>query len=276
VSLARACGIGLRSAHLSQIAREAPDALQTAPWLEIHAENFLCDGGPRLAMLDAIAERYPIGCHSVALSLGSAQGLDQEHLARVKALIARIKPVFVSDHLSWSAVDGVHLNDLLPLPYTEATLDIVAANVSRVQDAFDRRILVENPSRYLGLTGSTMEEPEFLKRLVARTGCGLLLDINNVHVSAMNLGFSAAEYLTRIPAQMVEEIHLAGFTPSAEHPDLLIDTHSQPVADEVWALYEATIKLMGPRATLIEWDADIPALPVLAAEMHRAQKVLTR
>jgi uncharacterized protein (UPF0276 family) len=276
VSLARACGIGLRSAHLSQIANQLPDAPLTAPWLEIHAENFLCDGGPRLAMLDAVAARYPLSCHSVALSLGSAQGLDQDHLARVKALIARIKPVFVSDHLSWSAVDGVHLNDLLPLPYTEATLDVVAANVSRAQDVFDRRILVENPSRYLGLPGSTMEEPDFLKRLVARTGCGLLLDINNVHVSAVNLGFDAAAYLARIPAQMVEEIHLAGFTPSADHSDLLVDTHSRPVADEVWALYEASIKLMGPRATLIEWDTDVPALPVLTAEMRRAQEVLGR
>jgi len=276
VSLARACGIGLRSAHLSQIAAEAPDAPLTAPWLEIHAENFLCDGGPRPAMLDAVAARYPISCHGVALSLGSAQGLDQEHLERLKALIARIKPAFVSDHLSWSAVDGVHFNDLLPLPYTEAALDIVAANVSRAQDAFDRRILVENPSRYLGLRGSTMDEPEFLKRLVARTGCGLLLDLNNVHVSAVNLGFNAADYLARIPALMVEEIHLAGFTPSAAHPDLLIDTHSRPVADEVWALFEAAITLMGPRATLIEWDTDVPALPVLSAEMRRAQKVLTR
>ncbi len=275
MSLARACGIGLRSAHLSQIAAETLDAPRTAPWLEIHAENFMCDGGPRLAMLDAIAARYPISCHSVALSLGSAQGLDQEHLARVKALIARIKPTFVSDHLSWSAVDGVHLNDLLPLPYTEATLDIVATNVSRAQDAFDRRILVENPSRYLGFADSTMDEPDFLKRLVARTGCGLLLDLNNIHVSAVNVGVSTADYLARIPAQMVEEIHLAGFARSAEHPDLLIDTHSRPVADEVWALYEATIALMGPRATLIEWDTDVPALPVLTAEMRRAQDILT-
>ncbi|MGE3474291.1 MAG: DUF692 domain-containing protein [Rhodospirillaceae bacterium] len=276
MSLARACGIGLRSAHLSEIAAETPDAPRTAPWLEIHAENFLCDGGPRLAMLDAVAARYPLSCHSVALSLGSAQGLDREHLERVKALIARIKPTFVSDHLSWSAVDGVHLNDLLPLPYSEATLDTVATNVNRAQDAFDRRILVENPSRYIGLAGSTMDEPEFLKRLVARTGCALLLDINNVHVSAVNLGFSAADYLARIPAQMVEEIHLAGSTPSAAHPDLLIDTHSRPVPDEVWALYEATIERIGPRATLIEWDTDVPALPVLAAEMRRAHKVLTR
>lgn len=275
MNLARACGIGLRSAHLPLLAAEAPDAPQTAPWLEIHTENFLCDGGPRLAMLDAIAARYPISCHGVALSLGSAQGLDADHLARVKTLVDRIKPAFVSDHLSWSAVDGVHFNDLLPLPYDDASLDVVAGNVMRAQDALDRRILIENPSRYLGFTQTTMDEPEFLARLVARTGCGLLLDVNNVHVSAVNLGFDAAAYLARIPAQMVEEIHLAGYAPNPQHPDLLIDTHNRPVTDEVWALYEKVVAAIGPRPTLIEWDSDVPPLPVLAAEMSRAQKVLT-
>ncbi len=275
MNLARACGLGLRSAHLALFAAEAKDAPLTAPWLEIHTENFLVDGGPRLSMLDAIAARYPMSCHSVALSLGSAQGLDKDHLARVKDLIARIKPEFVSDHLSWSAVDGVHLNDLLPLPYDDAALDVVAANVAQAQDTFDRRILIENPSRYLAFEGASMDEPEFLARLVARTGCGLLLDINNVHVSAVNLGFDAGDYLARIPARMVEEIHLAGFTPSIDHPDLLIDTHGAPVADEVWALYAETIARIGPRPTLIEWDTEVPALPVLMDEMRRAQKVLS-
>jgi len=275
VKLARACGVGLRSAHLPLLAAEAKEAPLTAPWLEIHTENFLIDGGPRLAMLDAVAARYPVSCHSVALSLGSAQGLDEDHLARVKDLIARVKPVFVSDHLSWSAVDGIHLNDLLPLPYDEAALDIVAANVARAQDTFDRRILIENPSRYLAFNGEEMDEPEFLRRLVARTGCGLLLDINNVYVSAINLGFEAGDYLARFPAPAVEEIHLAGFTPSADHPDLLIDTHSRPVAEEVWALYAKTIARIGPRPTLIEWDTEVPALPALLDEMRRAQGVLS-
>jgi len=275
VSLARSCGIGLRSAHLSQFAAEASEAPRTAPWLEIHSENFIVGGGPRLALLERIARRYPISCHGVGLSLGSAQGIDAEHLARVKALTARISPVFVSDHLSWSAVDGAHLNDLLPLPYDEGALDVVAANIAQVQDALDRRILVENPSRYLAFNQSTMDEPEFLARLVARTGCGVLLDINNVHVSAANLGFDAHDYLARIPGQMVEEIHLAGFVPSPDHPELLIDTHSRPVADEVWSLYEKAIALFGPRPTLIEWDSEIPALPVLIGEMQRAQKVLS-
>jgi uncharacterized protein len=274
VTLARACGIGLRPAHLAQLAAETKAAPRAAPWLEIHTENFLCDGGPRLAMLDAVAARYPLSCHCVALSLGSAQGLDDAHLARVKALIARVKPVFVSDHLSWSSLDGIHLNDLLPLPYDEETLDVVARNVARAQDALDRRILVENPSRYMAFTRSTMDEPEFLARLVARTGCGLLLDVNNVHVSAVNLGFDATAYLARIPAAMVEEIHLAGFTPSRDHAGLLIDTHSRPVADEVWSLYETTIARIGPRPTLIEWDADVPALEVICAEALRAQEML--
>lgn len=274
MSLARSCGIGLRSAHLAQLAAEDESAPRTAPWLEIHTENFL-SGGPRLAMLDAIAARYPISCHGVALSLGSAQGIDADHLTRVKDLVARVKPAFVSDHLSWSAVDGVHVNDLLPLPYTDASLDVVAGNIMRVQDTLDRRLLIENPSRYLAFTTATMDEPEFLKRLVARTGCGILLDVNNVHVSAVNLGFDAMEYVKRIPAQMVEEIHLAGYASHPEHADLLLDTHNQPVTDEVWALYKKTIALIGPRPTLIEWDSDVPALPVLIAEMQRAQSVLT-
>lgn len=276
MSLSSACGIGLRSAHLALLAAEPKESPLTAPWLEIHTENFLCDGGPRLAALDAIAERYPLSCHCVALSLGSAQGLDEEHLGRVRTLVNRVKPRFVSDHLSWSAVDGHHFNDLLPLPYDEDTLDVVARNVMRAQDAFERRILVENPSRYLTPSPASMDEPEFLTRLVARTGCGLLLDINNVHVSAANLGFSAADYLARIPAQMVEEIHLAGFSRSAAHSDLLIDTHDRPVASEVWALFEQTVGRIGPRPTLIEWDMDVPPLPVLASEMRRAQGVLTR
>lgn len=274
MNLTRACGIGLRSAHLKELAGEAKTAPLAAPWLEIHTENFMCAGGPRLAMLRAIAERYPISCHGVALSLGSANGLDGDHLTRVKMLIDRLKPAFVSDHLSWSAVDGVHLNDLLPLPYDDATLDLVAANVSHAQDALDRRILVENPSRYLNFKRSTMDEPEFLARLAARTECGVLLDISNVHVSSINLGFDAWEYLERIPASMVEEIHLAGFAPSASDPSLVIDTHSRPVPEEVWDLYEATIARIGPRPTLIEWDADVPALEVVTEQARRAEKVL--
>ena len=276
MKLSRACGIGLRTAHLALLAAEADDAPLTAPWLEIHSENFLVDGGPRRSMLDAVAARYPISCHSVALSLGSAQGPDADHLRRVKNLFARIKPVFVSDHLAWSAVDGVHLNDLLPLPYNDNTLDTFATNVARAQDVLDRRILVENPSRYLAIEGASMDEPEFLARLVARTGCGLLLDINNVHVSAVNLGFEARDYLARIPGEMVEEIHLAGYTPSTEHPGLLLDTHSRPVADAVWELYEDTVARIGPRPTLIEWDAEVPSLAALAAEMARAQEVLAK
>lgn len=274
MNLSRACGIGLRTAHLAELAAEAPDAPLTAPWLEIHTENFLIDGGPRLAMLNAVAARYPISCHSVALSLGSAQGLDKEHLARMAAFVARIKPTFISDHLSWSAVDGIHLNDLLPLPYTEAALDTVARNVLEAQDAFDRRILLETPSRYLAYEAADMDEAEFFKRLVARTGCGILLDLNNIHVSAFNLGFDAMDYVRQIPPQMVEEIHLAGFAPSPEHSGLLIDTHSRPVADDVWAIYEMTIARIGPRPTLIEWDNEVPSLEVLTAEMKRAQKVL--
>lgn len=268
------CGIGLRTAHLPLLAAEAPDAPLTAPWLEIHTENFLVDGGPRLAMLDAIARRYPLSCHGVALSLGSAQGLDMAHVARVKALADRLDPVFVSDHLSWSAVDGAHYNDLLPLPYDEEALDVVATNVMRAQDALDRRILVENPSRYLAFAQSTMDEPRFLARLAARTGCGLLLDINNVHVSAANLGFDARDYLARIPPEAVEEIHLAGYAPPSAPGGLLVDAHDRAVTDEVWALYRETVARIGPRPTMIEWDYAVPNLDVLLRERAAAQAVL--
>lgn len=226
-------------------------------------------------MISAIAARYPISCHGVALSLGSAEGVDDDHLHRLAALITDINPAFVSDHLSWSTVDGVHFNDLLPLPYDEKTLDIVARNISHVQDTLDRRILVENPSRYLSFTQTTMDEPEFLTRLVTRTGCGLLLDVNNIYVSAVNLGLDARSYLDRIPPNAVEEIHLAGHMPSPAEAGLLVDTHDRPIADEVWALYRDALARFGPRATLIEWDNAVPDLPVLLSEMEKAQALLT-
>jgi len=273
--LKRTCGIGLRTPHLPAFAAEDDTDPLAAPWLEIHTENFLCEGGPRRAMLEAVARRYPLSCHGVALSLGSADDIDANHLKQVKALTERLKPIFVSDHLSWSTVAGVHYNDLLPLPYDDATLDVVAMNVARVQDSLGRRILIENPSRYLAYNHATMDEATFLTRLVSRTGCGLLLDVNNVYVSAINLGLDAGAYLQRIPAEAVEEIHLAGHTTSCDQPDLLIDTHDRPVTDDVWALYRKALALIGPRPTLIEWDTAVPALPVLLREMAIAQALLS-
>ena len=268
-------GIGLRHAHLPDFATESPDAPLAVPWLEIHSENFLCDGGPRLAMLDAIANRYPISCHGVGLSLGSAEGLDRAHLARLKTLFARAKPALISEHLAWSVTDGTYLNDLLPLPYTEEALDVVARNVDAAQNAFGQKILIENPSIYLAFSSSTLSEPEFLAQLVARTGCGLLLDVNNVYVSAHNAGFRAGEYLAAIPADAVGEIHLAGHTAVVHGNDpLLIDTHSARVSDDVWQLYQQTVSRIGARPTLIEWDADVPERGVLIDEAEHAQKIL--
>ncbi len=262
-------GLGLRTPHMVPLA--APDA-PSVPWLEIHSENFLCDGGPRLALLHAIAERTPISCHGVGLSLGSAEGLDKAHIARLKVLFARVKPALISEHLSWSVTGGVYLNDLLPFPYTQTTLDVFARNVSDAQDAFGRQMLVENPSLYLTFAGSTLSEPDFLGALVERTGCGLLLDINNVHVSAANTGCDATGYLRAIPAEAVGEIHLAGHSTGAD--GVLIDTHNTAVSAPVWTLYAEALRRTGPRPTLIEWDRDIPALDVLMREAATAQRIL--
>ena len=264
-----AAGIGLRTAHMAAFAgAERVDI----PWLEIHSENFLCDGGPRLAMLDAIAARTPISCHGVGLSLGSAAGIDADHLARLKRLFARVKPALVSEHLAWSVFEGAYLNDLLPLPYTEEALRIVADSVTRAQDAFGRQILIENPSAYVTFPAATMDEPTFLARLLDKTGCGLLLDINNVYVSGANSSFDAGAYLRALPAHAIGEIHLAGHVAA---DGLLIDTHSAPVKREVWDLYASTLARIGPRPTLIEWDLDVPELPVLLAEAAAAQALLT-
>jgi hypothetical protein len=273
-----AAGIGLRSLHLAEIAAEIAAAPQLpapqlpALWFEVHSENFLSAGGPRRAALAEIAARAPISCHGVGLSLGSHAGLDRDHLRRLKGLFDWIGPALVSEHLSWSVVDGVYLNDLLPLPMTEEALDVVARNVDHAQSFFGRRILVENPSAYLTFPASAMSEPEFLGRLVDRTGCGLVLDVNNVYVSAANNGFDAAWYLNQVPAAAVGEIHLAGHTVEDEgDAQVLVDTHSARVCDAVWALYEAALARTGPVPTLIEWDLDIPPLAVLLDEAARAQ-----
>lgn len=260
---------------MAALAGEAQNAALTAAWVEVHSENFLCDGGPRLAMLDAIAARYPISCHGVGLSLGSAEGLDHAHIARLKRLFDRVKPRMVSEHLSWSVTGGAYLNDLLPLPYTENALTVVCGSVDAAQQAFGRRILVENPSSYLQFSDSTISEPVFLALLVERTGCGLLLDVNNVYVSAENNDFDPVEYLRAIPAAAVGEIHLAGHTETgAGATRVLIDTHSARVGDPVWDLYADVVHRIGPRPTLIEWDQDIPEISVLLREATAAQNIL--
>jgi uncharacterized protein (UPF0276 family) len=215
--------------------------------------------------------------HGVGLSLGSAEGLDARHLARVAALVERLQPAFVSEHLAWSRVGGAYLNDLLPLPYTEESLDIVTRNVERLQTALRRPVLIENPASYLAFMHSTIKEPEFLAALTARTGCALLCDINNIYVSAQNLGFDAGRYLAALPAAAIGEFHLAGHArKDADGETVLIDDHGSRVCEEVWALYRDAVARFGSRPTLVEWDTDVPELDVLLGEASRADREAAR
>lgn len=277
--IARACsepvparaGIGLRAPHHDALLAGRP----ALPFVEVHSENFFAAGGPTLRYLDAVRCEYPVSLHGVGLSLGSTDPLDRRHLERLKTLVERVEPAFVSEHLCWCSVGGVHLNDLLPLPYTEEALAHVSRRVIEVQEFLDRRILVENVSSYLVFTDSPIPEWDFLAEMSRRTGCGILLDVNNVYVNATNHGFDARRFIDAVPAVAVEEIHLAGFT--RKDPDgvpLLIDSHSRPVAADVWALYAYAVERLGARPTLIEWDRDIPPLATLLDEAVRADTVL--
>jgi hypothetical protein len=235
-------------------------------WLEVHAENYM-NGGPASAALERVRDCYTLSIHGVGLSLGSAHGIDERHLARLKDVCDRYEPAMVSEHLAWSVGDGIYLNDLLPVPYDEEALAIVCRNIERTQEAIRRPILIENLSAYVGFARSTMAEPEFLNEIVQRTGCGLLLDVNNVYVSAKNLGFDPYAYIAAMPAKAIGEVHLAGYVEN-ETPDgpVLIDNHGSHVAPEVWALYRAAIERIGRRPTLIEWDSDLPPLETLLGE----------
>jgi len=262
-------GIGLRFQHHRAIVDERP----AVGFLEVHSENYMGGGAP-LACLETARRHYPVSLHGVGLSLGSAEGLDEAHLRRVVALTDRIDPLFVSEHISWSVTGGVYLNDLLPLPYTEEALQIFCDNVQRTQDALKRPVLVENPSTYLQFAHSTIPEWEFVAEIPRRTGCGLLLDVNNIYVSAGNHGFDAAQYLQAMPRGAVREIHLAGHTAKQIGDQILrIDDHGSAVCDEVWALYGAAIRLLGPVPTLIEWDCRIPPLAEIVAEAVKADAV---
>lgn len=260
-------GIGLRTPHFEALADRRP----ALAFIEVHSENYFADGGPALAWLERFRADYPVSLHGVGLSLGSADPLDRTHLARLARLAARIEPALVSEHLCWSAIDGRHLNELLPLPYTEEALRTVCARVREAQDFLGRRILVENVSSYLRFASSTLAEGEFVAEVARRTGCAILLDVNNAYVNATNHGTDAREFLAAIDPATVGEIHLAGFTATE---DGLIDTHGAPVSEPVWALYAETVARLGPVPTLIEWDTDIPALDVLLAEAARAVAVL--
>lgn len=260
-------GIGLRTPHFREILQTLPDL----GWVEAHSENFFGDGGQPLYFLERIRAHYPVSLHGVGLSLGGTDPLDRAHLARLRRLVRRIDPGLVSEHLSWSAVGGRHLNELLPLPYTEEALALVVRRVQQVQDCLGRRILVENISSYLHCEYSTITEPEFIAELVARSGCGILLDVNNAYVSGHNHGFDPRAYLAVLPGDAIGEIHLAGYARSGA---LLIDTHGAPVSDPVWRLYRDALARFGPRPTLIEWDNDIPSLAVLVEEAAHAARIM--
>jgi uncharacterized protein (UPF0276 family) len=259
-------GIGLRSPHVAEVLATRP----ALSWLEVHPENYL-GGGPAVRALEALRGDYPVSFHAVGLSVGSADGVDRRHLGRIRSLADRIEPALVSEHLAWSRVEGAYLNHLLPLPYTEASLAAVCRNLDEVQSALGRRVLVENPSAYLRFTTSSIPEPEFLAELVRRTGCGLLCDVNNVHVTAQNLGLDPVAYLDALPAAAVGEIHVAGHSVNdADGRPVLIDDHGSPVSPPVWRLYEHALRRFGRLPTLVEWDTDIPPLEVLVAEAGRA------
>jgi len=261
-------GLGLKAEHYAQ----ALDCDAEGLWFEVHPENYMV-GGPRLAWLERIGERHPLSLHGVSLSLAADAPPDAAHLQRLRALAERVQPMLISEHLAWSTWRGQYLPDLLPFPRSHAALARIAENIQRTQDALGRRIAIENPSHYLRLAGHDWDEIDFLAELALRTGCGLLLDVNNVHVSAHNLGFDAAHYLERFPAAAILEIHLAGHSHD-EGGELLIDSHDVAIAEPVWALYQRLIQRIGPRPTLIERDDHIPAFDELLDERDVAQAIL--
>jgi hypothetical protein len=264
-------GLGLKPQHYV----EALDAVADGLWFEVHPENYMVAGGPRLAWLQAIRAQHPVALHGVALSLAADAEPDPVHLARLAALAHRLEPWLVSEHLAWSAWRGAYYPDLLPFPRTAASLVRIAENVSRAQEALGRPIAIENPSHYLWLEDHEWDEIDFLSELARRTGCGLLLDVNNVYVSARNLGTRAEAYVDVFPGELIWEVHLAGHTSDpALGPALLVDSHDAPVAPEVWALYERLIARIGPRPTLIERDGNLPAFSKLMAERARAEALL--
>lgn len=270
--LPKRAGVGFKPEHFRSIL----DAPQTLGFFEVHAENYMGAGGPPHAQLSRLREEYSLSIHGVGLSIGSMQPLDQAHLTRLKSLCDRYEPESFSEHLAWSSHDTVFLNDLLPLPYTPDTLQHVADHIDQVQNALKRQMLLENPATYITFPESTLEEVDFLAELVVRTGCGLLLDVNNVFVASTNHQLDPRHYLARFPLEHVREIHLSGHSETVDDhgATLLIDSHDTTVKDPVWTLYEEILTRTGSIATLIEWDNDVPDWPTLHAEAQSAERLL--
>ena len=264
-------GIGLRAQHYQEILDTLPDI----GWLEVHSENYFGDGGRPLYYLNKLALHYPLSFHGVGLSIGSTDRMDLHHLQKLKQLIDQFQPGLVSEHLSWGSFHGTHFNDLFPMPYTHEALDHMVSRVQYIQEYLGRQILIENVSSYLQFDCSEIPEWEFLKQLAAKSGCGILLDVNNIFVNACNHGFDGETFINAIPNAYVQEIHLAGHTvKQIDGNIILIDTHNQPVTDKVWSLYKTAIKRFGKTSTLIEWDTDLPALSELIYEAHIADNLL--
>jgi uncharacterized protein (UPF0276 family) len=272
--LPHAVGVGFKPQHLSAIMQDSSGV----DWLEIHAENYMIDGGPRKAMLEQLAMDFPISCHGVGLSIGAPQPLNTAHLKRLVKLLDWLQPAVFSEHLAWSTHGDIFYNDLLPMPYTKPVLDQVISHVHQVQDTLKRQILIENPSTYVSFSAHDMTETDFINAIIQHTGCGLLLDINNVFVSSRNQNRCSREYLAQLPMHAVGEIHLGGH--SVDHDQdghvLLIDSHNASVADAVWQLYKDVIATHGTRPTLIEWDNDVPAWHVLQRDAIKASLILDR
>lgn len=261
-------GVGLKAQHYS----DALAGQHELGFFEVHAENYMMDGGNHLRFLEVIGEKYPLSVHGVGMSLGSAEGIDSQHLAKFKKVIDRFNPWLISEHLAWSVQGGHYLNDLLPLPLNKTTLSVVTENVKHMQNVLGRRVLIENPSTYVSFNSSDIPEPAFLEALSEATGCGILLDVNNIYVSARNNGFDAARYIEEIPASKVSEIHLAGHTlKEVDGHEIRIDDHASHVDDDVWALYRHAIAHVGEMPTLVEWDNDIPSFDVLKSEAEKAR-----
>ncbi len=264
-------GIGLRTPHHKEFLEKRPGVA----WVEVHSENFFAEGGNIIQTLENVRAQYPVSLHGVGLSLGSHDELNWQHLKKLRELITRINPCLVSEHLSWSSINGRYLNDLLPLPYTREAMDHIIFRIQQVQDYLERQILIENISSYVRFNCSDMPEHEFLSQVASRSGCGILLDVNNLYVNAVNLGLNTTQYLNAIPKELVQEIHLAGFTSTIINTkDVLVDSHSKPVMPAVWDLYREVIQTFGRKPTIIEWDTDLPSLDTLYLEASKAEKIM--
>lgn len=264
-------GIGLRAPHVTEFLEKRPKVA----WVEVHSENYFGEGGKSLKLLDKVRQDYPVSIHGVSLSLGSSDELNWQYLKKLKDLIDRLDPCLVSDHVAWSSIDGQYLHDLLPLPYTTEALDQIVTRIKQVQDYLQRQILIENISSYVRYESSTMTEWEFLQEAASRSGCGILLDVNNIYVNATNFGFNPELYASHITPSFVQEIHVGGFTETViNEKEILIDTHSKPVVPAVWNLYQHVVQKLGRKPTIVEWDADLPSLETLCLEAYRAEKIL--